>query len=501
MALSPGMNSRQRKVVYMHSAIFDAGGPRTDSIYSALRQHELHQHVAPAVAGSSPPKAPNFEFPCPADVLCTQNAGHAGAVLPVAPVVPAASQVRRASPDPQTVVAQSAPSRGGKPLLRSPRQGLADHNGRTCKQPLARIATKDRDAIPQEFWATSINLQWHDPRNERCRRIGDRCNSPSAQDLKLRHLSSEVLGNVRRTEVSTSSPRKEILAHTTNLMAMDSSLYHGSGNAEEGRLQRLGHRCASERFHANLSHVNINAVATQSKNHSQPCTTGSPVTSPRFTTSRTLVAKEKDANEERRRHEKNFSDLFDTKMGQRRVGQREEITATHNCNLFDTKVEIASRNQEGWRSISEDAAQRKIMENRSDILMFDRPRPTPLVIEGAQSHADLRMKCEDRIFRDTRDWNQAGAEVSRRQHLKDARDFGEHNENSHHLMKQDELASARMTDRLCMATAPTPARKRGCFSPRVGLRSPMNSPRQVEVVRPLTARDTKLAALQSSIFS
>jgi len=60
----------------------------------------------------------------------------------------------------------------------------------------------------------------------------------------------------------------------------------------------------------------------------------------------------------RRRTEKNFSDLFGTKMGERKkIDSRMEVTGSKNCSFLDSRSEIARRNENKWRPDDDDKAE------------------------------------------------------------------------------------------------------------------------------------------------
>jgi len=76
----------------------------------------------------------------------------------------------------------------------------------------------DRDAIPIEHWRTGVTTRWNDLRNELSRR-----KEPSvqtAQEHKMRELSSTVLGSARRVERSTTNPTAELRSlHASNFLS------------------------------------------------------------------------------------------------------------------------------------------------------------------------------------------------------------------------------------------------------------------------------------------
>lgn len=183
---------------------------------------------------------------------------------------------------------------------------------------------------------------------------------------------------------------------------------------------------------------------------------------------------------DRRRGEKNFSDLFGTQMHPRQEDQgRHELTATRTCSFLDTRGEIASRNQGKWKNADNEdhpdvSQQRKDAELDSNLFGFQRP-PVDRTSKNA---------CRERACWDTKDVMTSGSEIARRTRGKQ---FEENM--SAPGRKQQELSGEKF---------------------RVGLgQDPIESSgdasrmRNVPAGAPIrtTAKDTKQAFLQSSIFS
>merc|ERR1712048_1040676 len=96
--------------------------------------------------------------------------------------------------------------------------------------------------IPKEFWATSVNLQWHDPRNELSRqKLAGRGSDVTAQDMLRQEMSSEVFGKARLTEASTRVPRQELLAETAHVLGKDSSFDYSPQPGREARERSGGY--------------------------------------------------------------------------------------------------------------------------------------------------------------------------------------------------------------------------------------------------------------------
>merc|ERR1719171_273134 len=138
------LNSRQRKHVYMHSTIFDSEGPSTRSVYAPARQQALYNELSKNMIKPDWSQA-DLKLPSPADIRCTQNHG-SEAVLP--------SKAGYPGP-PQYLPTSAAPRASSTTCLVEDGEAIS-----------VIKAEADDGAIPKEYWATSVNLQWNDPRNE-----------------------------------------------------------------------------------------------------------------------------------------------------------------------------------------------------------------------------------------------------------------------------------------------------------------------------------------------
>lgn len=458
MASAMELNARQRKHVHMHSTIFSADGPSTKSVYAPGRQQEVYESLKGTLKENNH-KPPELHLPSAGDIKCTQMAGHS-AVLP-------------------------SPSGGhGEDGRRTPRMVRVSnpevlvYDGEPNK--VVHASGKD-SAIPKEFWSTSVNLQWHDTRNEQCRHPGQLASRQGLghQELKRQELSSEIFGTVRRTEASTTNARGELQADTADHSRLDSQL-HGRQESPDRAAAN-----ARARFQQNLA----DSV------HSTLAPTDAPAAAP------PQVAQENPANMNRRRQEKNFSDLFGTEMGERRDvrGNREEILASSKCSFLDPRSEIAARNKEHWKfDDSTSASLRKKAEGTSTLFNFACPeRPSEPEAERVVYHEGACWEAKDAM--------QTSTEVARRRRQKDyLRDFEDPVGHTHLTRKQEVMASAQVSASLGVSQPPPAPQPRG--SPLASYRtSPRASPAAAAAAeraqQAKTAKDTKLASLQSSIFS
>mmetsp|Transcript_54030 Transcript_54030/g.94893 ORF Transcript_54030/g.94893 Transcript_54030/m.94893 type:complete len:471 (-) Transcript_54030:124-1536(-) len=455
-----GLNARQRKQVYMHSTIFDDGGPTTQSIYGQSQQVELHKNLENNLKARIPP---DMTLPSPADIQCTQNAGH-GAVMP------SSVGVDRHGGYPRQ---RAFPSR--TPRTSGPEVLVADGDA----MPVVRAGGKDQH-VPKEFWQTSVKLEWHDPRNELSRHKGmhRERGQMGAQDLKYQELSSELFGKDRNMELSEKDPRASSHAQWVDPLLVDSSL---DKTASKSAKFKNSASTSYRRFAHNLSTTEENTMFA-------PDSHGVPEAPFSF------QAQEDPANMGRRRQEKNFSDLFGTQMGERRElrGNREEVTGTRTCSFLDTRSEIAARNNAHWRpdltevdgmDLKEPAtvsSLRKQAEGTSGIFNdYEAPSKPQL-----DRHLEQTFK-DERVCFDTRDIMQASSEIARRSRLKEFADHPDHTDASR---RWGMLGSHQM--RIGMGTTPPvqehTQRSRGNKGNNADNRS---------------AKETKLASLQSSIFS
>lgn len=458
MAAERELNARARKCVYMHSTIFDTGGPTSKSIYAQNQQQDIYNELNNSLRKAGPPP---MDLPCPSDIQCTQNAGHGV-------VIPSNIGVDRRGRQPQS----SAQFRSS-----GPEALVTDGN----VMPVLQSGYKDA-TIPQEFWHTDVNLQWHDPRNELSRQNKNRNKELGAQELKLQELSSEIFGKARIKNCSTENPGADLLSSEADYLQHDSAL---NLNLRSERQQVPFNQSAFDRKSLNLANSNQNTLTQADQ--------GPPVS---------ITRDEDPSSMPRRRQEKNFSDLFDTQMGERRQIQgREEVIGTRTCSFLDTRSEIAARNTERWRPAHSDlqgsdirehanvSTLRKEAEQGSQI--FNRAAP-----QKPRANTDeAEVTGNERVCWDTKDIMQPASEIARRARLKEF----------------EVVQSAQ--DRKWGGLASQQVRKGiGADAPRFD--DPGSSPRRDRLTdprapplprspvfdRPQSAKDCKLASLQSSIF-
>jgi hypothetical protein len=436
----------------MHSTIFDEEGPTTKSLYTAEQQKDLYEKRVLTGIRQPADNQPQLNMPSPQDIKITQNAGH-GVVIPSGGGIAAIPQNNCRGMD--------VPRTSDKHVLVT--DGEPMH--------VVRASQKDDVAIPKEFWGTSVNLHWSDPRIEMSRRknheIADR-SGIDAKACKMQELSSEMFGKERLTNVSTTSPKDELLAETLDRLHFDSSF-------ERRTAAKNGDRDASSRKVQNLSNSQHNTLPGVSQEY--------PL-SPREVPHKEEHDGDADARQ-RRRTEKNYSNLFNSEMAPRQEvrGKREEIIGAANSSYLDTRCEIGHRNKSHWGRGEEEGdgsrpnARKQAFLN-SDLFGYERPdKPevepaTASLIEG------------ERVCWDTRNTMELGAEVARRARTKD---WEEESKRTAGDRKQEFLASTRVRE--------------GLGAPVLAQTSPRTSPKVESFAGSVNPKNMKIASLQSSIFS
>lgn len=340
-----------------------------------------------------------------------------------------------------------------------------------------------------------MNLQWHDTRNDAARQNKNRNADLDAQELKLHELSSEIFGKARLRNCSTNNPGADLMASEADHLRLDSAL--NPHLRQERKMQAQSN--AFDRVQSNLAASNQNTIPRPEQAAPPP-----------------IRSEEDPSTLPRRRQEKNFSDLFGTQMGERRdIKDREEVLGTHSCSFLDSRSEIATRNKAGWRASHADvqgadqnerpnvASLRTEAEQSSNL--FDRGQPQ----KPRANAADMQVSNDERACWDTKDIMQGGSEVARRSRTKDrnAEDLNSLNRKHEDLASQqvrrgfggdyddsepqfsprgNQIRSNRLTTRLTDS-------RNGAFRPQA-----RSAPQQPD--RPSTAKDKKMAFLQSSIF-
>ncbi|CAE7867112.1 APUM1 [Symbiodinium microadriaticum] len=433
------LTARERRLVHMTSNIFDEKGS-DKSVYSASRQKELLENLRQSyVQKNGAPEAMNL--PRPQEMKYALMSGNHA-------VLPASSAV----------------------------------NGPGTK--------RDAQFMPKEFWSTSVDLKWHDVRNERCRHkshAAERANL-DAKDKKTREMSSELFQKERL--VNRTMGKSDLVADGTDYLALDSSLHEQHGTVPGGATGRRS--SASQRQQANLAASGYN---TMPQPEVAPEVTGG------YAQEHPARCLGPGAPPGRRsgKEMRNYSDLFGSEMGRRPAPtqQRQDIIGTSTCTFLDHRGEIeAARREEGRLAGATTPANRKEAEMSSTLHGHKTPR-------GQKAPELEQALAVERGVWDSKEGMAINAEVSRRHREKEFnKDF--EGDVFHLSRKQDCLDSSQVRENIGQ-----PAPIEAPVSPRsgAGLMSPYSPTRQggpsaAKREKMLQfAKDTKLASLQSSIFS
>mmetsp|Transcript_87912 Transcript_87912/g.192842 ORF Transcript_87912/g.192842 Transcript_87912/m.192842 type:complete len:422 (+) Transcript_87912:135-1400(+) len=357
------LTSRQRRHVMMTSSIFAPDGPSPKSLYVTGRQEELYNSIRPTLRENNN-APPEISMPSAADLRCTSNNGH-GPCWSVGPP----SGIPPSGPSGPLAAAEADQVMRTPRVVRTTQKDFVVHDGEATK--VVRVQQKDNSGMPKEFWATNVNLQWHDTRNESCRDRRSLNHSMSADEMKRHQLSSEIFGKERLLKASTANPSADLQAETHDHL-----------------------RCDTQRLQQPPARLSETARSRAQMNLSKSATNTIPATEvPPRDISKEDYHNEDPAHLDRRRSEKNFSDLFGTKMGDRGVirGNREEVMASGTCYFLDTRSEIGTRNKARWRENDKcSATDRKQAETRSD--MFGRASPEIPPMDPAAAEVSRRER-------------------------------------------------------------------------------------------------------------
>lgn len=371
------MSARQRKMVFMHSDIFHAN---PNSLYNASRQQAVLSQVRQLRQTAGPPE---LSVPRPMDMKQTQNAGHRGVVLPAG---------------------NSQPSGGGK--------GEQPETVKLGKDRVELVrAQKDDSSIPRQFWNATAKLAWTDANCERIFK-SSQDSTRAGQDAATRkreHLSSEVLGNIRRLEKSTTAPSAEIwAAEMQNVQWTDTQ--RDPRIPKQRKAEEAAPLSARERLSRHLT-------ASSSSQFSG----GAPgALSPRGVRADSKDGPQGGA-EGRRRKERNYSDLFGPSPATSpRTCSRIDFHGTTTCSFLDHATEISRRVQERLSGAPAPTEEEVVyrpssrFEAKAEEAAGVCPR-SPRAVQRGQSAEQRRANAQERCYWDSKGNFDATAEVARRQ--------------------------------------------------------------------------------------
>jgi len=308
--VAPPMSARERKQVYMHSTLFQAGQATSLTPYDPAHQRVVMDQVK--VQTQMKPQRAEVFMPSPRDMKATMLQGY-GAVQ--------VGNLPRAA-DGGAVASQRYVSFG------------------VGNEPMRMVPASRSDAIPREYAATSSTLNWSDDRNEKLRdqACRDSRKHLNASQRKVTELSSEVLGNTRRLEKSTEKASSEI---------QDCRLHHTPSRDLKEEVT------ARQQKSAQLSTSSENQFEQRLRSVSQDGRREAVM----FKGKGTLMVKEDAQGEQRRRVERNYSDLFGNSTPRSAPRVRSDFHGVANACWMDAATETSARKQVQRQSDSRRAGQ------------------------------------------------------------------------------------------------------------------------------------------------
>jgi len=308
-------------------------------------------------------------MPSAADVACTQNAGHGLVIGTQEGCLPGALPLRSAE----------GPGRLHGPEFRA--------------------------------LGTGSNISWHDSRLQLGRKGAVPAEPAGAHAMKQQDLSSEVFGE--STASIWAQHRCEVMAQNDQV---PERLCHDPPRSarSDGYPQNSHERFAKNSASSGISSLNPEPTRWSAQGTSARAAAFGDADTP--------------GNAQRRRQEKNFSDLFGSQMGERHLstGGREDAGAFTAASVLDSRVEIAARNKVHHHDdLGPDVPDSKVRPGSSHQCrsrkeaeltshMFDKDRTHTLRARGTG------LVQSEHACWDTRGVIQASSEVARHQaHLPD----------------------------------------------------------------------------------
>jgi hypothetical protein len=325
---------------------------------------------------------------------------------------------------------------------------------------LPSVHAHQEENIPREYWKSDVNLHWADPRNE-LNRAKQGADPKSAKGRAAYERSSELFDWERMTTVSTMHPAKEIQSCTEHFLANAETPHMTDAKNAHGRLRM------------NLDESNESSFKR--------------ATSPEPSKE---IANENPEHTERRRKEKNFSDLFECEMPERsKVKQRSGASDSMSLSWLDARAEVEARERGALIGhTSEDVFEKyDPTERRLNELKSHIPFPHAKDVE-TETHKDLRTtdQSQERICWETGTLLEAGSELARREMM---RDFGDEKSSAWDRKKHEQESTTNITS---MQEAHASERK----PPRMTIPPIHDALRE----RPMSAFERKHRNLASNIF-
>eukprot|EP00931_Biecheleriopsis_adriatica_P023944 TRINITY_DN15011_c0_g1_i2.p1 TRINITY_DN15011_c0_g1~~TRINITY_DN15011_c0_g1_i2.p1 ORF type:complete len:515 (+),score=76.19 TRINITY_DN15011_c0_g1_i2:42-1547(+) len=205
-------------------------------------------------------------------------------------------------------------------------------------------ANRGEGGIPSEFWATSSGLDWKDMRGERTRSQGAKARTVSldAGQRKLHELSSEVFGSTRLVEKSTSAPYREITSKPMlEVTSVDTLMHKATHSRARTPLSARQHK--NESLAASTS-SQFRSKPQRSASADQDSIRGQAIM---FRGKGLLNTPQDRCGNQRRRCERNYSDLFGQESGRPvsvAVAGRSEMHGAATASWMDAVTETSARN-------------------------------------------------------------------------------------------------------------------------------------------------------------
>eukprot|EP00930_Biecheleria_cincta_P044316 TRINITY_DN30434_c0_g1_i1.p1 TRINITY_DN30434_c0_g1~~TRINITY_DN30434_c0_g1_i1.p1 ORF type:complete len:521 (+),score=72.81 TRINITY_DN30434_c0_g1_i1:44-1606(+) len=331
------LSARERKHVYMSSSIFEGSESARPAGNPYDQQHQRRVADKLSQQRRTTPQRRELVMPSPRDCKATFLHGN-GAVQ----VGNHGVRGKAASPQAPEVV-------------------CFGDAGRSEPMPVVS-ANRETNGDPREYWGSSTALDWTDHRGEtlRSQAFKDSRQKLDAGELKRHELSSEVFGSSRMVNKSTENPSSEITSKQRQDVRSLETLIHRRPSHEPSRVPLS----ARQRHFDHLGSSRGNEIANHQLSRSASDGPERPRGQATIFHGRGVILGPEDKQEDnRRRCERNYSDLFGTKSGQylpRSAAGRSEMHSTANATWFDATTETSAKNIE-----------RRVGENRPATLIYD----------------------------------------------------------------------------------------------------------------------------------
>jgi hypothetical protein len=327
-------------------------------------------------------------------------------------------------------------------------------------EDLPSVHALHEESIPREYWKSDVNLHWADPRNE-LNRAKHKPDPKNARGRAAYERSSELFDWERMTTLSTMHPAKEIQSCTEHFLGNDEKVHQTDAKDAHGRLRMNLDESQESSFKRTNSPEPTKEIPNENPEHF-----------------------------ERRRKEKNFSDIFECEMPERtKVKQRSGASESMSLSWLDARAEVEARERGALvghtsEEVFEkyDPTERRLHELKSHIPIGANMPPE------TETHKDLRTtdQSHERVCWETGTLLEAGSELARREMM---REFGDEKSSAWDRKKHEQESTNNITS---MQEAHAPERK----PPRMTIPPIHDGLRE----RPMSAFERKHRNLESHIF-